>query len=285
MIYKDKFGNDITKKPGVYYFLCKLNNMGYVGKTIDELLTRINNHCRPSGKQYIDKQIKELKIENFEIEILAEYEYGSVTDIELFALETAFIEYFDCMHPKGYNLVLIGEGSYGYKYTKEQKENISNALKGKFLGEKNPMFGTKRIGLNLGRKNNIEVKEKMKNVWKERKKNNYISPLKGKSKSKETKQKMSENHADFKGDKNPMFNKTHTLETIIIIKKANKNRDMSYLKKPVKQIDKNTDKIIKIYNSVNEAAISLGNSKKYSGISQVCNKHRKLAYGYKWEYV
>ena len=35
---------------------------------------------------------------------------------------------------------------YGIKRTDEEKQKISNAIKGKFAGEKNPMFG--RVGKN-----------------------------------------------------------------------------------------------------------------------------------------
>lgn len=49
-------------------------------------------------------------------------------------------------------------------------------------------------------------------------------------------------------------------------------------------IDKNTDKIIKKFNSISEAEIFLGKSNTAQHIGKVCNGIRKTAYGYKWKY-
>ena len=43
------------------------------------------------------------------------------------------------------------------------------------------------------------------------------------------------------------------------------------------------NKTIKIWNSTSEIEKTLGYSS--GDISQVCNKKRKSAYGYKWEYL
>ena len=50
------------------------------------------------------------------------------------------------------------------------------------------------------------------------------------------------------------------------------------------QIDINTDEIINVFNSANEAARSLG-KKKGNHISEVCNKKLKSIYGFKWKYI
>ena len=54
-------------------------------------------------------------------------------------------------------------------------------------------------------------------------------------------------------------------------------------KKRVCQISKETNELIKTFNSVSEAAKSLGN-KSVGCISEVCNGKRKSAYGYIWKY-
>lgn len=52
----------------------------------------------------------------------------------------------------------------------------------------------------------------------------------------------------------------------------------------VAQLDKNTEEIIQIFPSIQEAYTSLG--KEHSGhIASVCNGERKTAYGYKWKYM
>jgi len=56
-------------------------------------------------------------------------------------------------------------------------------------------------------------------------------------------------------------------------------------KRKVAKLDKNTLKVLKTYESVNEAARQLGDVKKVSHICKVCNGQRKTAYGYRWEYI
>lgn len=59
------------------------------------------------------------------------------------------------------------------------------------------------------------------------------------------------------------------------------------LKRKVAQIDKNTDEIIQIYDSIAEAALALNKDKKTAspGICSVCKGKKKSAYGYKWKYM
>lgn len=55
--------------------------------------------------------------------------------------------------------------------------------------------------------------------------------------------------------------------------------------KPVKQINKFTDEIICVFDSLSEAEKSLNIKDAHKHISEVCRGKRKTAYGYKWEYV
>lgn len=52
---------------------------------------------------------------------------------------------------------------------------------------------------------------------------------------------------------------------------------------PVRQIDINTNEIIQVFCSANEAARSLGKAKG-NHITEVCRGKGKTAYGYRWEY-
>ena len=63
-----------------------------------------------------------------------------------------------------------------------------------------------------------------------------------------------------------------------------KQREYQQISKIVAQLDKDTEEIIAIYPSTEEANRAL--NKQSSGhISQVCNGKRKTAYGYKWKYL
>lgn len=55
--------------------------------------------------------------------------------------------------------------------------------------------------------------------------------------------------------------------------------------KKVKQIKKKTDKLIKIFNSVNEAARLLEKFFDATDIRRYCLDKNPSAYGYKWEFV
>jgi len=67
---------------------------------------------------------------------------------------------------------------------------------------------------------------------------------------------------------------------------------MSQLKKPVKQLCKETGELIKIWDSIIDAIRGLGLKETSRGIGMVCNKSPNMigniqtsAYGYKWEFV
>ncbi len=91
-------------------------------------------------------------------------------------LEIELIRVWDSTNPnKGYNITFGGDGGNGYKPSDETRKKMSEAKKGKYLGEKHPMYG--KYGEN--------------------------NPNYGKTRSEETKKKMSENHSDFKGKNHP----------------------------------------------------------------------------------
>ena len=56
------------------------------------------------------------------------------------------------------------------------------------------------------------------------------------------------------------------------------------MKKKVLQLSKETEEIIQEFDSISEAAKSLG-GKSVGSISDVCKGKRKTAYGYKWKFL
>lgn len=68
-----------------------------------------------------------------------------------------------------------------------------------------------------------------------------------------------------------------------ITKEARARRGREKIMRPVFQLDKDTEEVIGIYSSIQEAYNALG--KQHSGhIAGVCNGKRKTAYGFKWRY-
>lgn len=62
------------------------------------------------------------------------------------------------------------------------------------------------------------------------------------------------------------------------------NKINGKMKKAVFQIDSKTDEIIRKFESVAEAARTIGKAKG-SHITEVCKGKYKTAYGYKWKYA
>ena len=93
--------------------------------------------------------------------------------------------------------------------------------------------------------------------------------------SEESKQKMSDNHADFSGEKNPMFGKHHSEET------KNKIRENTP-SKPVLQFSKD-GKLIAEYPSTKEAERKTGCNQGH--ICSCCKGKYKSAGGYIWMYA
>lgn len=69
-----------------------------------------------------------------------------------------------------------------------------------------------------------------------------------------------------------------------ITKKERQIRGREVIRKPVAQLDKDTNEILKVFSSIADACRFL-DKKGSSHISAVCQGNRKTAYGYKWKYL
>ena len=87
------------------------------------------------------------------------------------------------------------------------------------------------------------------------------------------------------------------IDSSIIYSRANKLKDNSASQpiaarkakeinsKAVYQLNKETNEIINIFNSLSDAARAINQPHGVSGISKVCKGKAKTAYGFKWNYV
>jgi len=135
----------------VYITTNLINNKQYVGS---HATNNIEDGYIGSGRYFI-KAINKYGYKNFKREILQQCE----NILEARKLEATYIIKFDTMMPNGYNLAPMGglgfngarlseytkqkisESNKGKIRTEEMRKNISNAAKGKQLGEKHPFFG------------------------------------------------------------------------------------------------------------------------------------------------
>ena len=78
-------------------------------------------------------------------------------------------------------------------------------------------------------------------------------------------------------------NKNDTTDIMEKIKAYNNRYDSR--KKGIKQLNKNDNSVIAIFESLTDAANSLGSPALRSSIGRVCAGKQKTAGGYKWAYI
>ena len=282
----------------IYCYTNKINGKRYVGQTIQKLRKRHGQHL--SGKQLIDKKLKQYGVENFKLEVLHLADIYSIDMLEK--------HYIICLNTivkngEGYNISsggsngnvwinktdeeieeikrkmseakkgkYIGENnhSFGKRKSEETRRKLSENLKGKFIGENNPFFG---------RKHSEEAKRKMS----EAKKGKYIGenhPNYGKKHSEETRRKMSENlKGRFIGENSPNYGKKFSEEVKRKMSEAKKGKYMgenNYKSIPI--VGVGIDNML-VYKCIREAKKDGFNN---NAISRCCNGKQLSYKGYKW---
>lgn len=165
---------------GIYLIKNIINNKVYVGQAVN-ILKRIRKHIDSlTNNKHINKHLQrsfnKYGIENFEYSVVC-----SVPVEQLNLAEKSAIYMFTSTNPLfGFNKTTGGEGGIP---TEEIRKKISEATTGKPKSE--------------------EHKKKLSKALTGEK-----SPMFGKHLSEETRKKMSANHADMSGKKNPNFGRT-----------------------------------------------------------------------------
>lgn len=134
--------------------------MSYVGLTRYSVEKRLKEHLNDHRNYYIDNALRKYGLANFNVIVLEEVEDGKLSEREQY-----WIAQIGCVYPKGYNNTYGGEESS--RPSEATKHKISETLKGRFAGEKNPMYGTVspmrgKIGAMRGKKHSKETIQKMK---------------------------------------------------------------------------------------------------------------------------
>lgn len=141
----------------IYKITNLLNDKVYIGQTTQELKVRLSNH-KCNRRSLISKALNKYGENNFKVEIID----TANSKEELDEKEIYWIRFYNCISPKGYNLTFGGEGTVGYHLSKETKEKISNANKGKKMTvESRKAISVGHIGLKLSEETKIRISEHM----------------------------------------------------------------------------------------------------------------------------
>lgn len=243
------------KKYVVYCHTNKINGKKYIGITCQELNQRFRNGKGYKSSPHFNNAIKKYGWSNFEHEIL----FSDLDEKTAKEREVEMISQYKTRNTDyGYNVTPGGEGYsgsdspwFGKHHTEEAKRKMSESRKGI---PKPDGFGIK-----------------------------ISAALKGRVFSKETKDKMKDNHYDCSGKNNPMYGKKLSKEHIEKLNHASKSKEAIEKMKKNKiwysgAQNPNARCVIcldtgKVYETVKEASIDTGCS--MSKISAVCHGKRK----------
>ena len=127
----------------VYKITNKINGKIYIGQTIRPLIVRWKHHCNPANKNCtaLHRAIQKYGRDMFTVE---QIDVACDRD-ELDTKERYWINYYDCIAPKGYNLRLggehhivseetrykLGNGNRGRRYSEEIRKKMSESRRGR----------------------------------------------------------------------------------------------------------------------------------------------------------
>lgn len=200
----------------IYLVQNLLNKKCYVGITKNSIKSRLKQHTDRGF--HLHDAIRKHHFTNFSIR---EVDVASSLD-EANELEKYYIMLYNTKVPFGYNLTEGGGGTPGYSCSEEEKK-----LRSKRASEQH---NSGSFGM-TGKTHSLETKQKMSDSQKgkrnslghkhtEETKLKISNALSGMKRTDEQRQHISKNHADVSGEKNPMFGKRHSPETIEKIRAA-----------------------------------------------------------------
>jgi group I intron endonuclease len=194
----------------IYLITNFYNLKKYIGITKFSIEERFSQHIKRGF--LLTEAIKKYGKEMFSIELVEEVESSE----RAYELEMFYIKKYNTKAPNGYNLTDGGDGIFGWNITDEYREQCSSRVK--------ELHKNKKVGM-YGKKHTEETKKKMSDSSKGNKnclgrvlsdetKLKISESNKGKVLSDLVRKKISENHHDVSGEKNPMYGRKHSPETI-----------------------------------------------------------------------
>lgn len=245
----------------IYKITNKLNQKIYIGQTTKQRPTdRFSQHRylakhpeqeKAGVTSYLHRAMAKYGVDNFSFEVIEQ-----VSNEKLNEREQYWIAFYDCTIPNGYNMTKGGEGTPGFSrpQSEEERKKKGNSVHQYYV-------------------EHPEAREQVSKRWKQY----YEEHPEAKEKiSKRNRQYYKEHPGIMAGENNPMYGKHHTKEAydkMIAFSAA--------LKNPIAQLDKDTLKVIQVFDGVKDAEKALGVS--HGWLSKAA-RQGKIAYGYRWEF-
>lgn len=262
---------------GIYKITNKINGKSYIGQSI-HIEERWKEHIyNPSKSSLIKLALQKYGINNFTFEVIEECDENELDEKEIY-----WIKYYDTYY-NGYNLTL--GGSKGYKF---DIEKIYNEYK-----NTNSISQTaKNIGCSINTARRVlheygitkfdcQIEKKVESIDPQ-----TLLVVKQYDSIQDAADDMKVDRAAI----SYAVNGSHKSAAGYFWKyqdeeKNFKSEKIKNWKVKVCQIDKETDKILNIFDSAADAAEYLGKDRKNgsSMIIAVCNGRKKTAYNYKWK--
>lgn len=294
----------------IYKISNSINEKLYIGKTVKNPIKYWKNHksfCRNGYEKVLYSAMRKYGILTFKFEIIEKIKSNNINDLnnKLYKLEKMYIKILNTKVPNGYNVTDGGEGLAGIEFSEEHKQKISDALSGRTFSKEHCIKISKaskgRTSPNKNKKLSKSHKMKLSKSMAGKYDGNK-NPFYGKKHNIKTRELISKKLSDgrLRGEKNPFYGKKHSKKTIEELKKIGKERQNNPKirkknmknqpsRKPIKIIDKDSGKTIKVFLSLSQACRWIQNNTNYSGdrsyMTEIYKAKEKIAYGFKWKIV
>ena len=269
----------------IYIIRNNINSKVYIGQTIQGYENRWYGHKHESKNidRPLYRAMKKYGIDNFWIELIEEnIPYEKLDEREIY-----YIELYDCINPKGYNL---SPGGKSFRTEEERR-----AMAERVCGENNPMYGMNgELNPFYGHHHTEENKQLLSQKHKEHY-NNLSQEEKDKIKERldMAREKMiSELGGGFKGHHHTDEAKRKQSEAQkgkVVSEETKKLMSKNHSRKRKTIMLSLKGEFIQEFESITKACEYLKENNIvekpiHTNISSVCRKERKTAYGYVWVY-
>ncbi len=270
------YTGDMIMNMGIYSITNKVNGKRYIGSS-KNIQIRWRNHKKLLKRgahfsKHLQASWNKYGEESFIFEVIC-----TVWDVEkLIEIEQTFLDLYRAADNKfGYNSGDCAENPMrGKKHTDESRKKMSEALKGKYCGEKSHWFGKhqsdeskqKNREAHLGKEVSSDTRKKISERTK-----GENNPMFGKKHTEESKRKNAKSNTGLQaGENNPMYGRHHSAAARQRISEANKGKCAGEKSPQSKLTDIQREEIWQRYSTTKCYQVSL--AAEY-GVSQTCISH------------